>query len=243
MKARETKAGKVTGYQGQRKTILIVDDRWENCSVLFNLLEPLGFEIIEAANGRQGLTQAQLARPDLVLTDLMMSELDGFGLITAITADDTLKSIPIVGSSANVFDADQHKCLDAGAVDFLPKPVQIDELLAVLQRHLNLEWVYETIATQLDLEQDDRVVDFNDKNYSKSVLEEMKIPDGAYLEQLTELSLAGDLDGLTEAVRLLDGCYSAFAASVTTMAANFEINQLKTFMQQAQSVAARPDAV
>ncbi|MEL6553462.1 MAG: ATP-binding protein [Cyanobacteria bacterium J06621_11] len=224
--ARDTKAGTITGYQGQKRTILVVDDRWENCSVIFNLLEPLGFEIIETADGRQGLEQAQLAHPDLILTDLMMPVMDGFELIDRLLADDALKAIPVIASSASVFESDQHKCLDAGAAAFLPKPVQTEELLALLAQHLNLTWVYATDGAT------DNTTDATaDSQVTSAESAVVVAPPNEILAQLTDLSLAGDLDGLMDVVRSLDPTYSVFAHKVSAMAEKFEINQLKAFMR------------
>jgi PleD family two-component response regulator len=62
----------IIGYEGERRSILVVDDRWENRAVLVNLLEPLGFLLTEAENGLEALKQLRQSQPDLVITDLMM---------------------------------------------------------------------------------------------------------------------------------------------------------------------------
>ena len=216
--SRDTPQGIVTGYQGKKRTILVVDDRWENCSVLFNLLSPLGFEIIEAMDGAQGLEQAQLAQPDLILTDLMMPVMDGVELLDAIAADDSLKSIPVIVSSASVFESDQHKCLDAGAVDFLAKPVQTDELLALLKHHLRLEWTYaesDALAQQ-----------------PVEATQTAATPAQEMLDHLNELALSGNLDGLIEAAQSLDWVYQGFANKIIEMAEKFQVNEIKQFLQE-----------
>lgn len=133
----------VIGYTGERKTILIVDDRWENRSVLVGLLEPLGFALLEAENGQEGLDQALLHKPDLVITDLVMPQIDGYALLQTMHQSDAVKDIPVVVSSASVSERDRQASLNAGASDFLPKPISITELLPLLGNHLKLEWHYE----------------------------------------------------------------------------------------------------
>ena len=73
--------GKITGYEGRRRKVMVVDDRWENRSVIVNLLEPLGFELLEAENGREGLDKAIQELPDVIITDLSMPIMDGYEML------------------------------------------------------------------------------------------------------------------------------------------------------------------
>ncbi|MDJ1182418.1 hybrid sensor histidine kinase/response regulator [Roseofilum casamattae] len=133
----------ITGYQGQRQKILVVDDRWENRAVIINLLEPLDFELQEAENGKQGIERAKTWQPDLIVTDLVMPVMNGFEMTKALRSLSEFSEIPIIASSASVFNFDRQKSREVGCSDFLPKPVQVDELLAQLQTYLNLEWIIE----------------------------------------------------------------------------------------------------
>ena len=74
----------VIGYQGEQQTILIVDDRWENRTVIINLFAPLNFKVIEATNGREGLAKAKELQPDLILTDLAMPIMNGFEMTQSL---------------------------------------------------------------------------------------------------------------------------------------------------------------
>lgn len=134
----------ITGYRDRLQTVLIVDDRWENRAVLIGLLEPIGFQIIEATNGREALEKAQSQNIDLLITDLVMPEMNGFDLLRQIRQSAKLKTVVAIASSASVFEADQIQSLEVGANAFLPKPVQADRLLALIEKHLKLEWIYET---------------------------------------------------------------------------------------------------
>jgi signal transduction histidine kinase len=73
--------GTIVGYQGKKRTILVVDDKWENRSVIVNLLEPIGFTIVEANDGKEGLETANESKPDAIVTDLVMPVMHGFELI------------------------------------------------------------------------------------------------------------------------------------------------------------------
>ncbi|WP_197278751.1 ATP-binding protein, partial [Pseudanabaena sp. 'Roaring Creek'] len=156
----------IIGYEGERKEILIVDDKWENRSVIVNLLEPLGkilivddkwenrsvivnlleplgFRLIEAENGQTGLERARDKHPDLVITDLAMPVMDGFEMLSQIRAEDTLKGLIVIVSSASVAYEDQQKSLNVGGDDFLEKPVHSEELFRLLSKHLEITWKYE----------------------------------------------------------------------------------------------------
>lgn len=135
--------GQITGIKGRQPKILVVDDKWENRSVVLNLLQPIGFEVAEASNGEEGWQKIQQWQPDLVITDLLMPEVSGFELMQRVRESKQLKHTILIASSASVFDADQSQSLAAGGDAFLPKPVQATELLAKLRKHLKLEWIYE----------------------------------------------------------------------------------------------------
>jgi signal transduction histidine kinase/CheY-like chemotaxis protein len=134
----------IRGYSGDRRTILVVDDRWENRTLFTSLLEPLGFKLIEAIHGQDGLDKAQTDLPDLVITDLMMPIMDGFTMTKRIRQSEALQAIPIIVSSANVLNFNRQQSLEVGCNDFLPKPIQRDELLRLLQHYLDLAWVTES---------------------------------------------------------------------------------------------------
>ncbi len=138
----------ITGYQGARQKILIVDDRWDNRSVLIDLLEPLGFELAEAANGREAIDKAIQWQPDLIISDLVMPVLDGFEMTRRLRQLPEFNKTPIIAISASVFDTEQQKCRDYGCDDFIPKPVHSEELLEKIAKYLHLSWIYEFLETR-----------------------------------------------------------------------------------------------
>jgi signal transduction histidine kinase/CheY-like chemotaxis protein len=131
----------IIGYMGDRRTLLVVDDRWENRAVISDLLKPLGFQILEAKDGQEGLSQAKDHHLDLIITDLAMPLMDGLEMTRCLRQWDDFKDKPIIASSAFVFQYDRQQSQEAGCNDFLPKPVQATELLERLQRYLNLVWL------------------------------------------------------------------------------------------------------
>ncbi|MGB0561258.1 MAG: ATP-binding protein, partial [Spirulinaceae cyanobacterium] len=131
---------RLIGYHGPRRTILLIDDRWENRAVLRNLLEPLGFGVLDAEDGQEGLAQLQTHRLDLVILDLVMPVMDGFAVLQTIRACPDTAAMPVVVSSASVSLRDQHRALDCGGDRFLPKPVDAATLFAILGDCLALDW-------------------------------------------------------------------------------------------------------
>ena len=138
----------ITGYQGNKQKILIVDDRLDNRSVLIDLLEPLGFELTEAANGQEAIERAIQWQPDLIISDLVMPVLDGFEMTRQLRQLPEFQAIPIIAISASVFDTEQQKCRDYGCDDFIPKPINSDDLLEKIGKYLHLSWIYEAPETR-----------------------------------------------------------------------------------------------
>ena len=110
------------------QTILIVDDQTQNRKVLETLLWPEGYRILTAANGEDALKAIAAHSPDLILLDIMMPGMDGYELATVLKADSSTSSIPIIMvTSLSGRDA-RLAALDAGAEEFLTKPVDRKEL-------------------------------------------------------------------------------------------------------------------
>ncbi|MGI2908664.1 response regulator [Tolypothrix sp. VBCCA 56010] len=120
------------------KKILIVDDDIRNIFALTSLLEPYQMEILYAENGRDGITMLQ-NNPDIniVLMDVMMPGMDGYETMRAIRAVDEFKNLPIIALTAKAMKGDREKCIDAGASDYIPKPVDTEQLLSLLR-----VWLY-----------------------------------------------------------------------------------------------------
>ena len=106
--------GQIIGIKDRQPKIVVIDDRWANRSVISNLLSPIGFEVSEANDGLEGWEKIVEVQPDLIVTDLLMPELDGFELIKRVRESETFKDIIIIVSSASVFEADQYRSLEAG---------------------------------------------------------------------------------------------------------------------------------
>jgi CheY-like chemotaxis protein len=218
--------GDITGYEGKVRRLLIVDDRWENRAVLSHLLEPLGFAIAEAENGQAGLNQLQQDLPDLIITDLEMPVMDGFTMLQKIRNDERFKSLSVVVSSASVAELDQQMSLDAGANDFLAKPVQAQDLFKLLEKHLALTWKTERSETLS----------------SETAASELIPPPIAELKTWLELVQEGRLKKLIEVAEQFEPHspsstnseqkYQPFIRQVIQLARQFQSEQLEYFLQR-----------
>ncbi|TAG06423.1 MAG: hybrid sensor histidine kinase/response regulator [Oscillatoriales cyanobacterium] len=209
----------ILGYAGKRRKILLIDDRWENRSVLLNLLEPIGFKIIEASDGQEGLQQVLQTAPDLIITDLSMPVMDGFEFLHSLRSHPELQHHIVLVSSASVFEIDRLNSIKAGGNNFLPKPIQAEILLEQVQKYLKLEWIY----------QDPK----DEQLWELDVAQEIKPPSDAILTQLAQLAKMGDLEGVMEvAQQISDGDNAAFVRELIQMTEACEIKQLRAFIQQ-----------
>ncbi|HEU4404189.1 MAG TPA: ATP-binding protein [Polyangiaceae bacterium] len=138
----------VTGYEGARRTIMVVDDNPHNRALWRELLASIGFPVVAAGGGREALALAESERPALILMDLTMPGLDGYEVTRRLRRLPEGAQTVIVASSASISDETKRKSLDAGCDDFLPKPVQVGALLEALQRHLGLSWVHREAPPQ-----------------------------------------------------------------------------------------------
>lgn len=119
--------------------ILVVDDELKNVKLLEALLIPRGYTVVKAYNGEEALQQVQKAQPDLILLDVMMPILDGFAVCKRLKENDETRLIPVVIMTALGQVEDRIKGIEAGADDFLTKPVNQRELTARIETALKLK--------------------------------------------------------------------------------------------------------
>ena len=121
-----------------REKILIIDDTPANIDLLTAALEPRGFEILAAPGGEPGLKIAGKAQPDLILLDVMMPGRDGFAICRELKADDATRDIPVLFITAKHETASVMNGFRVGAVDYILKPFQADEVVGRVETHLKI---------------------------------------------------------------------------------------------------------
>jgi CheY-like chemotaxis protein len=202
--------------------ILIVDDRADNRFVLRDLLEPLGFEIIEAVGGRDALDKTTAFRPNLILMDLVMPDIDGFAATKQIRQIPELQGITIIAISAGTPDHTRQESLAAGCDDYIAKPFQVNDILEKLQRYLQLEWIYDETTAEVE---------------STPLAEEPVImpPPKAELEHLYELAMIGAIKKIQRQARSLAAQtpqFAPFAAKIDQLAGQFRLDEIQEFLEQ-----------
>ena len=122
----------------QDKKILVVDDDIRNVYALTNILEAKDMEVVIAQNGKEALERlGNSGRIDLVLIDIMMPEMDGYETMKEIRKEPKFRNLPIIAVTAKAMKGDRSKCIEAGANDYLSKPIDMDKLFSLLR-----VWLY-----------------------------------------------------------------------------------------------------
>lgn len=115
------------------KKILIIDDDPRNIFALNATLVSKGFNCMSAQSARQGIAFIRQSPPDMVLLDMMMPEMDGYQALPIIKDIDPY--LPVISVTAQAMLGDKDKCLSAGADDYISKPIDVDKLLLIIQKH------------------------------------------------------------------------------------------------------------
>lgn len=167
--------------------VLVVDDNPTNLSVIFDYLEQVGFEVWVAQDGESALQNLEYGFPDIILLDIIMPFLDGFETCRLLKANPATKNIPVIFMSSLSETVDKVKGFSLGAVDYITKPFQYEEVLIRLKLHLEMNYLHKRMAEknvllgnltyQLESQVEERTAEL------KSALHELQ---SAYLELLAK---------------------------------------------------------
>ncbi|HTN92792.1 MAG TPA: ATP-binding protein, partial [Sorangium sp.] len=205
----------IVGYEGARRAVLVVDDNESNRAFLRDALGPLGFEVEEAEDGERALALVEERRPDLVILDLAMPDMNGDEIARRLRRTPALAGLPIVASSASVDEAQRRRSADAGCDDFLPKPVRLSALFAVLARRLDLTWIRAARAIDDGGGRDGRAPHVE--------------PPPDALARLSDLAERGRIPELVQSLAALeaeDARFGAWAGEVRALAEEYRLREL-----------------
>ncbi len=221
--------GRRIGVRGKPPKILVVDDKANNRAVLVNFLTSLGFTIFEASNGKEGLQIAKLNKPDLVLLDLVMPVLDGFEMVRQLQRDQNFQDLVIIATSASVLPLDQSLSYQVGCHAFLPKPVRFEQLLELLETHLQLEWIYEQDSKTQTKKPEKH------QDYAYPVCEFMIVPPQQEIAILLDLAMKGDIGGILEKIAELEQLnhqFAVFTQKIRLLSESFQEQNLLQCLQE-----------
>src|SRR5690348_6380067 len=128
--------------------ILVVDDTPRNVKLLADILAAKGYNVATAASGREALAEIESGPPDLVLLDVVMPEMSGYEVCKTIRANPHTEMLPVIMVTALDPGEERVKGIEAGADDFLSKPINQPELLARVRSLLRIKALHETVQTQ-----------------------------------------------------------------------------------------------
>ncbi len=141
----------------ERTTVLIVDDNPANLRSLFDFLQVKGFKTLAATGGERAFRLLERSLPDIILLDVLMPGIDGFDICRALKADDATKDIPVLFMTGLTDTVDKVKGFEMGAVDYLTKPLQYEEVLARIHAHLTIRNFQQQLTQQNALLHDQNV--------------------------------------------------------------------------------------
>jgi CheY-like chemotaxis protein len=118
------------------KKILVADDKETGRELVRTVLEYSGYQVYEASNGAEALEQARKLRPDLIILDLHMPVLDGFGVVQELRRDPNFAVTPVVALTASAMMGDRERAITAGFTGYLSKPIQLSLLRSEVERLL-----------------------------------------------------------------------------------------------------------
>ncbi|MBB3955240.1 ATP-binding protein [Novosphingobium sediminicola] len=216
----EVNSAECTGYRGDRRRILIVDDITANREVLAALLVDLGFNVEQAPNAQEGIAQAITSPPDLIMMDIRMPGMDGLEAIQALGEHKEVRHVPIIAVSSGISPQHQAAALAAGARSFLPKPLDRAEMIRLVGEAIGVEWTIEQ---------------------AEAKEEAMTVPPADTLGALHAAAAAGNMRavrGEAERIAALDTAYRAFAETITRMARAFQSQALLALVEASMEARA-----
>jgi len=209
----------IIGFKGTNKKILIVEDVSQNRAVLKDALQILGFIVKEALDGKDAIKIAKEFLPDLILMDLLMPEMDGFEATKNIRRIKELKDVIIISVSASVSNQMHNESINAGCNDFIEKPINLDNLFVLLQKYLNITWIYDKSNVKPEI----------------ILLNDIISPEFNELKYLHDLVLAGNYSKIRKRMNQIkneDSKFDMFVIKISELLRSFNFIKLQLTIEQ-----------
>jgi CheY-like chemotaxis protein len=212
----------IIGYKGNRLTVQIVDDKSENREVLKDILSPLGFDIMEAGSGTDAIEQAKTRRPNIVLLDVNMPDMDGYETAQCFRRNKLFDRVRLVAVCDTLTEDNQTMCQQSGFNGHTLKPVHINHLLSTIQEQTSLKWIYEEDTSLKPEKQEEKKQAFI-------------TPPLEILNSLYRLSKQGDLIEIQQqAKKMMQDTpeWTPFCEQLIDYASKFMVNRLKSYIEK-----------
>lgn len=207
-----------------KPSVMILDDLADNCLFLQRMLESVGFVTVTFQSAKEALIALQKHPVDLLMTDLVMPEMDGLEVIEALKASESLRDIPVILTTASVLDSEEKRALEAGASGFLAKPINEEELFHLLQSVLHLEYIYEG----------DTDVQTMTSMPSLHSFESIENVPQDFFSRLKEAVFDGDIFSIEEMIEELESTAPKIARSLQQFSENYNYERMLTFLEDVE---------
>ncbi|WP_202807000.1 hybrid sensor histidine kinase/response regulator [Planktothrix agardhii] len=195
--------------------ILTVDDKEINCLLLIKLLEPLGFEIKVAHNGKEAIAIWEEWEPHLIFMDMRMPVMDGYEATKYIKSTTKGNATAIIALTASVLEEEKAIVLSAGCDDFMRKPFTEDQIFEALTKHLGVQYIYAEIQPILDINSENELIS-----------EDLTVMSQDWMNQLYQASIEGDSQAVMELITEIPDTEIYLIQFLTKAVRKFQFEQI-----------------
>jgi two-component system sensor histidine kinase/response regulator len=215
--------------------MLVVDDMETNRRLLIKIFAPLGFEVREAANGKEAVETAETWQPHLIFMDMRMPVMDGYEATRRIKGSTRGQAIVIVALTASGLEEDRAVILSEGCDDYLRKPFIEEDVFAAVARHLGVRYAYaddklEASAAPLASAAEPLL----SPELSQDLTRRLAASDPAWLAALEQATILGDLVGITQLANQAASWDPSLAQNLTRLANRYEHDRILFLIQRAK---------
>ncbi|MDV2991251.1 MAG: Sensor histidine kinase RcsC [Chroococcidiopsis sp. SAG 2025] len=211
----------------QKYRILVVDDRWENRQLLLRLLQPVGFQVKEAANGQEAIEMWQQWQPHLIWMDMRMPVINGYEATQQIKSHLRGQATAIIALTASTLEEEKAIILSAGCDDFVRKPFPEEVIFDKMAQFLGVQYIYEEISSESVSEA---------STVEKLTPEALTVMSNEWLMNFSEAAALIDEEQLAQLVSQIPEEYQALAQSIQQEVKEFNFDRIMNFAQAAASL-------
>jgi CheY-like chemotaxis protein len=211
------------GYHGQRRTVLVVDNEQVDRELVINILAPLGFNVVEAATGKECVELYPQVKPDVILMDLAMPMMDGWEA-SYIIRKVHHSEIPIAIVSANAYDKNLENAAGIESHDFMVKPVNVEDLLDWIGNRLALDWIVEKQDIKLP----------TTLMQTQTPPDDIHVPEQHHLQDILSLVNIGYVKGIQQKLDEIqqgNPQYQAFTLLMKQLVSQFKLEAVKKYIE------------